>query len=533
MSIAKRRTYGKKLQSNYKRGYDFINVVSNVEDVYNPEKLKEVSIELILNGLSSYDFDPPYQRDSVWKEERRVKFIESIIKGLPVGPISLVRKGNEGQYDYSKYWVLDGKQRLESIIKFVQNEYPVGIVVEGKNEIILYEDIVKRAKNGSGSCNTFLTKLQQYTFSIASYRYMDFESQRKLFYVINYAEPLTKDERLFCATYILCRNLLSFLWTDVIVKNIGGFINKKDILLNEREKSTKLLSKILRSSFGVSLDSNWQAIGLRKKTLEPFMEWTEGRLSKAGWSYSGRISAEEVRALFPEMHNTLEAACKTMKAVLEYKPIIMKGSMSYNTVVDYLIFFIRHYQDKTLTPNFVKENTDKFVSIYELYLIFKEHWESSASLKQNSNSGDYIKIKQERLDEILSAPLLFRNNLLENLDKEVKDKRRRALIRDTLNNQQKWDFQLDLGKKDKPLTKAQKSAAYINCDGFDPVSGAQLLPGDTNVHHVDSNSCNSDTDAIVVTTQTVNLKAGGNSRDYNARQKSIFDDIASKQHSAA
>lgn len=73
--------------------------------------------------LKKYDLDPPYQRNSVWSEEKQSFLIDSIIKNIPIPPIFLHQKIDDvtGKTVYS---VIDGKQRLESIFKFIKGEIP-------------------------------------------------------------------------------------------------------------------------------------------------------------------------------------------------------------------------------------------------------------------------------------------------------------------------------------------------------------------------------------------------------------------------
>ncbi len=73
--------------------------------------------------LKKYNFDPPYQRKSIWSDEKQSFFIDSILKNLPIPPIFL-RQQIDDDTGKTKYDVIDGKQRLTSIIRFIQNEIP-------------------------------------------------------------------------------------------------------------------------------------------------------------------------------------------------------------------------------------------------------------------------------------------------------------------------------------------------------------------------------------------------------------------------
>ncbi|WP_167615873.1 DUF262 domain-containing protein [Maribellus sediminis] len=60
---------------------------------------------------------PEYQRRLVWDRKRKSMFIESLLLNIPIPPIFLY------EWDYSRYEVMDGQQRLSSIIDFYENKY--------------------------------------------------------------------------------------------------------------------------------------------------------------------------------------------------------------------------------------------------------------------------------------------------------------------------------------------------------------------------------------------------------------------------
>jgi hypothetical protein len=58
--------------------------------------------------------NPRFQRRDAWKRDRKSRFIESLIVGLPIPQIVLA----ESKAERGKFIVLDGKQRLLSILQF-------------------------------------------------------------------------------------------------------------------------------------------------------------------------------------------------------------------------------------------------------------------------------------------------------------------------------------------------------------------------------------------------------------------------------
>lgn len=72
--------------------------------------------ETIVSQLKkgTIQLNPRFQRRDAWKRDRKSRFIESLIVGLPIPQIVLA----ESKQERGKFIVLDGKQRLLSIFQF-------------------------------------------------------------------------------------------------------------------------------------------------------------------------------------------------------------------------------------------------------------------------------------------------------------------------------------------------------------------------------------------------------------------------------
>ena len=60
---------------------------------------------------------PEYQRRLRWSSDKKSKLIESFIMNVPVPPIFLY------EASISRYEVMDGQQRLNAIVEFLENEF--------------------------------------------------------------------------------------------------------------------------------------------------------------------------------------------------------------------------------------------------------------------------------------------------------------------------------------------------------------------------------------------------------------------------
>ncbi len=70
--------------------------------------------------------DPNYQRNAIWKLDKKVAFIESLYMGILIPPLYVVEIPGENILDGASYEVVDGKQRLTTILDFISNGFFLG-----------------------------------------------------------------------------------------------------------------------------------------------------------------------------------------------------------------------------------------------------------------------------------------------------------------------------------------------------------------------------------------------------------------------
>lgn len=96
------------INEKYKRGE--IRIVT--EQARYPVKSIPDMIE-----SEDYKLNPEYQRRKRWSDDKKSRLIESFIMNVPLPPIFLY------EYEYSKYEVMDGLQRLSSICDFYNEKF--------------------------------------------------------------------------------------------------------------------------------------------------------------------------------------------------------------------------------------------------------------------------------------------------------------------------------------------------------------------------------------------------------------------------
>lgn len=106
--------------------YDVYKPIKSLEHVPVIRKRDDTRIEFFRSDLSSllfkyYDFivnmNPEYQRDLVWTETQEQALLDSIYNNIEIGKFAFIHLDYNAN-DPTSYEILDGKQRLNTLIKF-------------------------------------------------------------------------------------------------------------------------------------------------------------------------------------------------------------------------------------------------------------------------------------------------------------------------------------------------------------------------------------------------------------------------------
>lgn len=95
-----------------------------LEDLYDSgdQKILQERSDFLLPQIIDFvttkrwvNLRPEYQRRLVWDKQKKSRLIESLIMNVPVPPVFLY------EHDLSRYEVMDGQQRLNTIVEFYSN----------------------------------------------------------------------------------------------------------------------------------------------------------------------------------------------------------------------------------------------------------------------------------------------------------------------------------------------------------------------------------------------------------------------------
>lgn len=143
-------------------------------------------IKMITKG--TLRFDIYVQRNECWDETRKSKLIRTMLNGFPKIPDVYFTKYTDENY----YQGIDGRQRISTVFRFTNNEFPLvnvaDIIDEDGNEIEL------NGKYFKDLSEDLQDVIMSYIWRINYYEDLTDDEIRELFELINSGKPLTSIE---------------------------------------------------------------------------------------------------------------------------------------------------------------------------------------------------------------------------------------------------------------------------------------------------------------------------------------------------
>lgn len=182
----------------------------NIKNIGNGVSTTVQSVDTIITNYekNKINLDAVYQRDIVWDNDKKSKFIESCLKGIIPNPLIF-------NYENGNYICIDGKQRITSLVEFFENKFPLeysGIDYYATKAKALDKEIYDNLKN---------TNIPVYV-----YKNLTYEEQVDIFHRIQYGQALTAGQVLLsCSNDITLTIEYKNYFTDPIKVMLGKLCN--------------------------------------------------------------------------------------------------------------------------------------------------------------------------------------------------------------------------------------------------------------------------------------------------------------------
>jgi uncharacterized protein with ParB-like and HNH nuclease domain len=114
----KERDLEKQIEREYEDSYEYEDFIElPPEDIIAFNELRSCADILRMVTQQQLQIDSDFQREFVWKEEAQTRFIDSLIKQLPIPSMCISL-----DYRTHKRLVVDGLQRISTIINFLKED---------------------------------------------------------------------------------------------------------------------------------------------------------------------------------------------------------------------------------------------------------------------------------------------------------------------------------------------------------------------------------------------------------------------------
>lgn len=341
------------------------------------------------------DLNPSFQRRDAWTKKEKSKLIESLMLGIPVPPIVLA----EDSKNRNRYIVIDGKQRLLSIMQFYADCQSIkGEMEEGKYETLTLSGL------------EILQFLNKATYSEVPDKYLSNIDNGTIRTIAIKHWP---DENFLYTVFLRLNNGSKKLSPQELRQALkpGDFLNYLDTASADSEALRKMLNNTQPDKRMRDVELALRYFGFKyyitdyKGNLRDFMDSTCEKLNQA-WAEK----EDEIREDFLQ----LEKAIKFVFSLFSVHPFGRysdgKSSSSFNRCIFELFSF--YFSRKDIRDK-VRKNKDKFKNEF---ISLNDKAEFSQSLEAYPKQTDKV---VSRFNQFADLLISLDSEPLKNIDKYV------------------------------------------------------------------------------------------------------------------
>ena len=330
------------------------------------------SIKWIYTQKDYINFSPAYQRHSrLWKKEQKQLLIDSILNGLDVPKFyfNFMPQNEEGEkYNYA---IIDGKQRIETILSFINNEFSLSNEFSFLDEKLMsqFGDISgKSFVELESTAPALIAQFWQYELSIVFMDATSPEIINELFVRLNSGVPVNTAEKRNANGGFLSIKIQELC-------NTSPFFNSKVKLANNRFMHNDLALKLLMIEDGV--------LDLTKKSIDTYLN--QNREFKTCSNSYGKLcnQLDHISQVF-EYHDVL----------LSKKNIIITMYTVANTFpIKQLRSFMEYFEKERMAVQSDPEFDNKEYSLIEFTRLLQQGADKKSSIIERKRIMKYYAYK--------------------------------------------------------------------------------------------------------------------------------------------
>lgn len=329
-----------------------------------------------VSGLKnkSFDFDDPIQRSAEqWDINKKRKLIDSILREYPIDPVRVIDKvekvGESGRAKHT-YIVIDGKQRLQTVLAFLNDGFALTSEIsadflDGKTEA-KFSELSEEVKNKFNDYNLGFYEADD---TITE------EEKREIFERQNSGKPLTKAQmnsvKLSGETYTVLKDIVDSAGLDIYgiasnkaIDNAWHRLLSKTVFRNGEERNIVIATMML-------IDNNYNVnFELGNEKIQAFID----KFNSKTFEDKETLKTKILKAA-DYMNCYLYTGGKISNLKKVSVPMLIAG-MSY-----------------AIDNN---KNIDKYVkNVRKYFADYKSHVEYQELVKASSNKEDNVRARME------------------------------------------------------------------------------------------------------------------------------------------
>ena len=365
-----------------------------------------------VSGLKnkSFDFDDPIQRSAEqWDINKKRKLIDSILREYPIDPVRVIDKvekvGESGRTKHT-YIVIDGKQRLQTVLAFLNDGFALTSKIsadflDGKTKA-KFSELSEEVKNKFNDYNLGFYEADD---TITE------EEKREIFERQNSGKPLTKAQmnsvKLSGETYTVLKDIVDSAGLDIYgiasnkaIDNAWHRLLSKTVFRNGEERNIVIATMMLiDNNYNVDFDLGNEEIQafidkFNSKTFED-KETLKTKILKAAdymncYLYTGGKISNLKKVSVPMLIAGMSYAIDNNKNIDKYVENVRDYFAKYKSHVDY--------------QEFVKASSNKKENVRARMEVFTGFVNEAGTAEEGVNYLDkMINTEKQKEDDKIAA----------------------------------------------------------------------------------------------------------------------------------